>query len=260
MSPLTGRTGALDWSEVNPDAGMTTLLVHSLGTNRSMWDHQVAVLAGDRRVITVDLPGHGRSSALPGSYTVDDLGVDILDVVAACGVERFEVVGISLGGLIALWLAVNAPDRVDALVACNTAGRLGSEELWSGRIEAVEAGGMEAIRDNVVRRFFAPDFERLRPEEFERYNEIFSATDPVGYVGCCAALRDGDLTAEVGSIGCPTLVIGGDRDIATPPDQSMTLHQAISGSRLEIIEGAAHLSNLDRPQAFNQVLAEFLSV
>lgn len=256
---MTGRTGELDWSDLNRTAETAMVLIHSLGTDRSMWDDQIDVLASTRRVIAIDLPGHGRSTAGTGPYTLSELGDDVLEMTKVCGVDEFEVLGISIGGLIALWLAINAPDRLSTLVACNTAARLGSAELWSDRIEAVRGGGMEAVRESVVPRFFAPDFDLIQPGASLRFNDIFAATDPVGYVGCCAALRDADLSDEVGLISSRTLLVGGEHDVATPPQQSRWLHQQIPGSRLEIIPGAGHLSNIDQPEAFERVLTDFIS-
>lgn len=251
-------TGDLEYSDSGPESKRVTLLIHSLGTDRSMWRAQHDLLRAGRRVIAVDLPGHGGSSARPGPYTVEDLGTDMLAVLRASRVDTFEVAGVSLGGLIALWMAANLPDEVEALIAANTSSRLGAPDLWADRIEAVERGGMDSIRENVVRRFFAADFETESAGEFDRFSGIFSATDPEGYAGCCAALRDTDITSNVGAIACPTLIVGGDQDVATPPEHQRRLHETISGSRLEIIPGAGHLSNVDRPGRFNQVLQEFL--
>ncbi|HEX9761892.1 MAG TPA: alpha/beta fold hydrolase [Acidimicrobiia bacterium] len=260
MSRLPAVTGIIDWAVTNPGAPDTILLLHSLGTNRTMWDGQVEWLAASGwRVIAVDLPGHGRSTASRAPYTVDTLARDLKEVSEICGAEEFVVTGISIGGLIGLWLAINLPERVSALIVANTAARLGSEAFWADRIAAVQAGGMEAIRGPVVSRFFAPGFEATHPELFIRYNAIFSSNDPTGYAGCCALLRDTDLTSEVGSIRCPTLVIGGGLDLAAPPEQSEWLHRSIGGSRLEIFEGAAHLSNLDQPDLFNEALVSFLT-
>lgn len=260
MSGYPGRTGDLDWSDANPSAAVTTVLLHSLGTDRTMWDFQIDSMKGSRRVIAIDLPGHGGSRARAGAYSLADLGHDVLGLTGACGVVRFEVVGVSIGGLVAMWLAVNAPQQVSGLVAANTAARLGSDRLWSARIEQVRSGGMEAVREQVVMRFFASDFEARRPDDFRRYNAIFAATDPDGYIGCCAALRDADLTPRVSSIRCSTLIIGGDQDVATPPEQSRWLQANIAGSRLEIIEGAGHLSNVERPEVFGRLVSDFLSV
>jgi 3-oxoadipate enol-lactonase len=209
-------------------------------------------------VILLDLPGHGASLAAPGHYTVADLGLDVLDIAAAAGEAEFDLCGISLGALVALWVGINAPDRARALVVSNTAARVGSEELWAARIEAVETGGMEAVREAAVDRFFFPDHAIADPAMVAEATKVLLSVDPVGYIGCCAALKEADLRESVGSIRCPTLVIGGGRDIATPPGESVWLHDHIPGSTLRILDTAAHLSNLERPDDWTAEVAGFL--
>lgn len=234
-------------------------MLHSLGANSTMWEPSLDALSTIRRLISIDLPGHGASSAAPGPYSLDEIGRDVIDAAAAAGASRFDVCGISLGGLIGLWLAINAPDRVTGLVAANTAARVGSEALWQERIEAVTAGGMESIRDKVVARFFTTRFAGREPQWFARVNGLFSTVDPVGYAGCCAALRDADLRQSVAGIRCPTLIIAGDQDVATPVSESVWLQGQIADSRLEVVEQAAHLSSLEQPETFTAVVHRFLA-
>jgi 3-oxoadipate enol-lactonase len=177
----------------------------------------------------------------------------MLAVADEAGLDGIDVCGISLGGLIGLWLGINAPERVTSLVVSNTAARVGSREFWSERIEAVQRRGMEGILHDVVPRFVAPGFRDRDPQTFALIEEMFLSVDPSGYVGCCAALRDGDLRDSVSAIACPTLVIGGEQDVATPPAEARWLHGQIAGSHLEVIPGAAHLANIDRPDAFTRV-------
>jgi 3-oxoadipate enol-lactonase len=261
MNRFPGSTGALAWSESNPRGDPTIALIHSLGTDRGIWDGQIAWLADSgRRVVSVDLPGHGESTANPGPYSIEALGSDVAAIMGiAAGTRPFEIMGVSLGGLLAIWSAVHTPDRVSALIACNTAARLGTEEGWSERIAAVSTGGMESIREPVVTRFFSPDYPRRHPDEFDRIVKVFAGTDPVGYVGCCAALRDADLRDRVGIIECPTLVVAGELDVAAPPEQSEWLHHMVAGSRLSVIAGAGHIANLDRPEEFDRVVGDFLA-
>jgi 3-oxoadipate enol-lactonase len=253
-----GRTGALDWSGAGAGPGRALLSIHALGADRGIWARQLPTLASGRRVILVDLPGHGASSARPGPYTIEDLGLDMLDIATAAGAEELDVCGLSLGGLIALWLAINAPDRVETLIVSNTAARIGSEELWSARIEAVETGGMEGIREMAVARFFTPEFASANPGAMEEAGRVLVATDPAGYAGCCAALRDADLRQSVEAIRCPTLILGGERDISTPPGEAIWLHEHILGSRLRVLEGAAHFSVVEQPGAWSDEVARFL--
>ncbi|HSJ84938.1 MAG TPA: alpha/beta fold hydrolase [Acidimicrobiia bacterium] len=258
MTAHEGRTGTLDWSDAGGGPGRPLVMVHALGANRDLWAQQVPILSSKRRVVLLDLPGHGASLAAPSHYTVAELGLDVLDVATAAGVGEFDLCGISLGALVALWMGINAPDRVQALVVSNTGARVGSEELWAARIEAVEAGGMEAVREAAVDRFFSPDHASANPGMVAEATRVLLSVDPVGYIGCCAALKDADLRESVGVIRSPTLVIGGDRDIATPPGESVWLHDHIPESDLLILESAAHFSNLERPDDWTAEVSGFL--
>lgn len=251
---MEARTGDLVWTDSDPSGTDGLIMVHSLGTDSSMWAPQVGPLSVIRRVVAIDLPGHGASSAAPGEYRLEDLGHDVLDVAGEAGLERFDVCGISIGGIMALWLAINAPERVRTLIVANSAARVGTEEGWAERIQAVEAGGMAAV-GHVVDRFFAVD----RPMTRRAIRQVFLAVDPTGYIGCCAALRDTDLRGELSAIECPTFIIAGDEDVSTPPTEAHRLHAEIRGSRLHVIPGAAHLSNLDQPTAFLDHVREGLS-
>ena len=258
MTALESRTGKLDWAEHGGGPGRPLLMVHALGADRGIWAPQMRELSTGRRVILVDLPGHGESAAGPGPYAVADLGLDLFDVAAAAGAEEIDLCGLSFGGLAALWMAASFPERVHCLVVSNSAARIGSEELWAARIEAVETGGMESIREMAVARFFTPGFAAMSPETVEQTARTLLATDPGGYIACCAALRDADLRGSVASIPCPTLVIGGDEDISTPPAESAWLHEHIPGSRLRILAGAAHFSNLEQPERWTAAVDGFL--
>jgi len=259
MTRLEGRTGALDWTEAGGGSDRPLVLAHALGADRGLFAAQLPVLSVTRRVIQFDLPGHGASSASPGPYTIRDLGLDVLDIATAAGADTFDLCGLSLGGFITLWIGANAPDRVGSLIVSNTAARVGTEELWAARIDSVESGGMEAIREMALTRFFTPGLAATGHPAVERANLVLAATDPVGYAGCCAALRDADLRESVGAIRSPTLVIGADQDISTPPVDSRWLHENITGSKLRILDGAAHLSNLEQPEAWTAAVTAFLA-
>ena len=212
-----------------------------------------------RRVVMVDLPGHGNSIAGPGPYTIRDLGEDILDVVTTAGADEFDLCGISLGGLISLWIAGHSSERVMSLVSSNTAARIGSEEIWQARIDAVAGGGMEAVSEQALARFFTSGFATQHPEVFDQMSRTLLSIDPVGYVACCAALRDADLRELVEAIRCPTLVIGGTEDISTPLDDSVWLHEHIEGSTLHILDGAPHFSNIEQAETWTEAAKGFLA-
>jgi 3-oxoadipate enol-lactonase len=234
-------------------------MIHALGADRQMWEPQLPELARTRRVLLVDLPGHGTSTASGGPFTVSQLGEDILDVADSAGADEFDLCGISLGGLISLWMAAHAPDRVSSLIASNTAARIGSEEIWQARIDAVTEGGIEAIAEAALGRFFTAEFADARPDVFERTKVTLLGTDPDAYRACCAALRDADLRELVEAIQCPTLVIGGGADISTPRDQADWLHDHIEGSRLVMIDGAPHFANVEKPEEWTAAVTGFLA-
>lgn len=256
---MTGGTGVMAWGEVGDSTAPPLLMIHALGADRRMWEPQLPVLTRSRRVLLVDLPGHGTSPPPPGPFTVSQLGEDILGVADAAGAGSFQLCGMSFGGLVSLWMAARAPDRVTALVASNTAARIGSEELWQARIDAVAEGGIEAVSEQALGRFFTPGFAAAHPDLYESTARTLLGTDPAGYMACCAALRDADLRELVGAIQCPTMVIGGSGDISTPPDQAEWLREHIEGSRLVVLEGAPHFANLELPDEWTSVTAEFLA-
>ena len=237
--------------------GPAVVFSHSLGLDHQSWDSEAERLGERFRVVRIDTRGHGRSDAPRGDYTLEQLGRDLIAVADRLEIERFHTVGLSLGGLTALWLAVHEPYRLISATYCNTAAKLGTDTLWRARIAAV-ADGMAAIEDDVFPRFFTPGFADRHASTVERVRRVFLATRPHGYAGCCAALRDADLRAMVSAIETPSLIIGGLEDVATPPAQSRWLHGQITDSRLVLLERAAHLSNLERPAAFGDALVEHL--
>ena len=255
----SGRTGTLTWYTVGEESARPLVLVHALGADSEMWDPQLPELSAMRRVVMVDLPGHGNSIAGPGPYTIRDLGEDVLDVATTAGAGEFDLCGMSLGGLISLWIAGHSPERVMSLVASNTAARIGTEEIWQARIDAVAGGGMEAVSEQALARFFTSGFASEHPDVFEPTSRALLATDPGGYAACCAALRDADLRELVEAIRCPTLVIGGTEDISTPLAESVWLHEHVDGSTLHILDGAPHFSNLEQPEAWTETAKRFLA-
>lgn len=231
---------------------------NSLGTDLHMWDAQAAALGDALRIVRYDTRGHG-ASGVPGEpATLERLGRDVIALLDHLGIERAYICGLSMGGVTAQWLALAHPARVGRLVLSNTAARVGSVESWDARVAAVTAGGMGAIADAVLGRFFSPAFRAARPDVVRAYAATLAATDPAGYCACCLALREADLRPLVGGIAAPTLIIGGALDASTPPQQAEELHNAIRGSELAIFAGAAHLSNVERPDEFSALLRRFL--
>lgn len=241
-----------------PQDAPPVLFSNSLGTDLRMWEPQLPAFAERFRVIRYDSRGHGRSDAPTGPYTLDLLGRDLLALLDGLEIERAHVCGLSLGGMVAQWLAIHHPARVGRLVLANTAARIGTEASWNTRLQAVRAGGMGAIRDVVVERFLSPHFRRAHPGVTTWITSMLEAIPPQGYVATCEALRDADLRPLVGRIQAPSLVLGGALDQSTPPAQAQELHAAIAHSRLLILDESAHLSNVEQAVAFNASVVGFL--
>jgi 3-oxoadipate enol-lactonase len=235
------------------------VLSNSLGTDLSLWDPQMPTLRERFRVARYDLRGHGGSDVPPGLITLDRLGQDVVDLLDALGIERAHVCGLSVGGLVSTWLAAHRPDRVDRAVLGAVAARIGTPELWRDRAEAVRAGGMAAVVDAVLARFFSERFRAERPDVVARVGQVLAATPQEGYAAACLALRDADLREEVAGIAAPTLVVVGRDDPATPVAEAEWLHARITGSELVVLEDAGHLCNLEQPERFTDAVVGFLS-
>ena len=234
------------------------VLSHSLGLDHGMWRPQVADLLPHFRVLSYDTRGHGASAATPGDYTLEQLGQDALALLDSLGIARFAWCGLSLGGIIGQWLALTVPQRLTHVVLANTSPRLTDPSAMETRRRTVLEGGMAAIVDMAMGRYFTPETLAANPPFVDAARHTVLTTDPVGYAGCCAVLRDFDLTASLSAITVPTLVIGGDRDVPMPwADHADVLARSIPGARA-IRLPAAHISNLERPRSFSTALLEFL--
>ena len=243
-----------------PEDAPVLVLVNSLGTNLQMWEPQMAQFRRALRVVRYDCRGHGASDAPVEAYTLEQLGRDLLGLLDALQIERAHICGLSLGGMVALWLAANAPERVDRAVFANTAARIGAAEGWTTRIALVSAGGMSAVGEMVLARFLSERFRRQHPEVALQIQDMLEATNPQGYIGACAALRDADLRATLPAIYVPSLIIVGEEDQATPPAQAQELHSTIKRSKLVMLREAAHLSNVEQSEAFSIAVLAFLSL
>ena len=234
------------------------VLTHSLGSDHHLWDSQMEALKSQYFVVAVDHVGHGASDVPEGDYTVGDLATAILAAADAAELDRFHYCGLSVGGLAGQWIATQHPDRLLSLTLSNTAAKIGTAELWQERIDIARSQGLSALVDGVMARWFSPGFDVAQPEQFARSRSTLLGTNPNGYAGVCAAIRDADLRESVASITAPTLVIGGTRDLATPIEQARWLHDQIPASQLVELE-AAHLGNLDCSTEFTAALDRFLA-
>ncbi len=234
------------------------VMVHSLGVDHGLWDPQMPALLRYFQVLRVDLRGHGASDSPPGDYTIEQLGRDVIAAVDSVKRESFAYCGLSIGGMIGQWLGASIPNRITHLVLANTSPRVGAPELFDDRRKAVLEGGMAAVENAAMERYFSPRLLASTNPQVATTRSALLAANPVGYAGCCAAIRDMDQRPLLGRIGVPTLVIGGTLDAATPWEgHGDLLAASIPGARSVVLE-AAHLSNVELPSAFTNALFDFL--
>jgi 3-oxoadipate enol-lactonase/4-carboxymuconolactone decarboxylase len=241
------------------NAGRPVLILsHSISTDHAMWELQMEDLLPHFQILRYDTRGHGASDATPGDYSIEMLGKDILALADRLEIPQFAFCGLSLGGAIGQWVAADAPTRITHLVLANTSPQFLPRTNWEARIAAVVKGGMPAVVDVAMQRFFSAETLAKQNPHVASTRSVFLGTDPVGYLGCCAALRDMNHSDLLRQIKAPTLVISGDRDVATPwSGHGERLAQEIRGAKALHL-AAAHLSNIERPHSFTTALLEFL--
>lgn len=252
----TGDGCRLHWRAEGSADQPVLILSNSLGTTLEMWAPQTERLSRHFRLIRYDTRGHGRSDAPAGSYSLDRLGRDVIELADGLGIERFAFCGLSLGGMTGQWLGVRAPERLTRLVIANSSPFMGPPSGWDSRIRTVRSEGMEAIADAVIERWFTPAFSAI-PVNLAAIRTALLRIDPAGYAGACAAVRDMDMRPVLSLITTPTLIIGGDADPATPSDHTLSLAENIPEARHVFLK-AAHLSNIEQPEAFTEALLSHL--
>jgi len=235
-------------------------LSHSLACNLHMWDEEARRLSQRYKVLRYDTRGHGASSAPAGAYTLDLLADDLHVLLRALGVQSTHFVGLSMGGMIGQTFALKYPGVFNSLALCDTTSRYPADAagLWVERIKTVESKGMEPLVEPTLARWFTEPFRKARSEVVEKVAAMIRTTPAPGYIGCSHAIPKINLTARLKEIRCPSLVIVGKDDPGTPVAMAEEIHQALPGSKLVVIASAAHLSNLEQPDAFNQALGNFL--
>jgi 3-oxoadipate enol-lactonase len=231
---------------------------NSLGANYSMWDPQVRKFQKQFRVLRYDMRGHGQSSLTPGPYSIEQLAKDVIALLDALELDRVHFCGLSMGGMIGMWLGVNAPERIYKLALCNTGAKIGTLEGWNTRIEAVRKNGMKSVASATVERWFTPAFREKAPANVANIQKMLEEANVEGFAACTAAVRDFDFREQVSKIHLPTLVISGAHDPGTPPADGRFLAQQIPGARYAELN-AAHLSNIEDEDRFNNELAKFLN-
>lgn len=234
-----------------PAGAPVLVLANSLGTTLELWDQNVDAWTPNVRVLRYDARGHGGSDVPPGPYSLELLGHDALGLLDELGIERVSFCGVSLGGATGLWLAANAPERIDRLVVACSSARFGEPTGWHERAELVRTEGMEAIADAVVSRWFTPDAPR---ELVAAHRAMLVSTPPDGYAATCEAVAAWDFRDRLGEIRADTLVIAGADDPAAPVASSELIADGVPSSRLVVLEHAAHLANVERADAFSELV------
>ncbi len=248
----------LDHRLHGPEGAPVVVLSNSLGTTQELWERQLPALAQHFRILTYDHPGHGSSPLPELPCTVESLAHTLLALLDELEVERVSLCGVSLGGMVGMALALAAPERVERLVLACTSAYLGPPEGWTERARIVRSEGMAAIADSVVGRWFTPAFARDEPETVARFRAMLAATAPEGYARCCEAIGAWDARERISAIAVPVLVVAGEDDPATPVEHAELIAARVAGSRLVVLEGAAHLANVERSDAFTAAVLEHL--
>jgi 3-oxoadipate enol-lactonase len=233
------------------------VLSNSLGTNFLMWDAQMPDLRKHFRVLRYDTRGHGQSEVMPGPYSFEQLGRDVLALADSANIDKFSFCGLSMGGVTGMWLAIHAGKRLQKLAPCSTGAKIGNADTWNARIEAVRKGGTKSVAAATMERWFTARFREREPQTVERIKKTLENTSTEGYIACCEALRDADFREEIRSISIPALVISATHDPATPPSDGKFLAKQIAGARYVELD-AAHLSNIEQHERFTQEVSNFL--
>jgi 3-oxoadipate enol-lactonase len=236
----------------------TVVWLGSLGSTTAMWDPQTAEFGDRFRNVLIDHPGHGARPTVPGPYRIAGLADDVVRALDDAGIDRAHVVGLSIGAMLGMSMAIDHPDRVDRLALLSTSAQLGPASAWEERAATVrEGGGPGVIAETVVGRWLSPAHRDAHPDDFAAFVAMVSSVDAEGYALCCEAIAAMDLRADLPAVQAPTLVISGALDPATPVEHGELIASLIPGARMEIVE-AAHLANWERAAEVNALLSDHL--
>ncbi len=239
------------------DGAPVLMLSNSLGTNLHMWDDQTPEFTRHFRTVRYDRRGHGKSGVPNGPYSMERFGRDVLSVLDALKIKKTNWCGLSMGGMVGQWLGANAPDRVEKLILSNTNFNYADKTPWADRIKFVQEKGLGELVDPNMERWFTKGFRDRSPQVIARMKEIFLATNPVGYIASCEAIRDMDFSASNPRISAPTLVIVGNQDPATPPAAGEAIAKQIKGAKIVALD-AAHIANMEQPKLYTETVLNFL--
>ncbi len=237
------------------------MMSHSLGTNLEIWNLQRRALAADYCLLRYDIRGHGSTSAPVGPYSMELLVEDALKLLDLLNIDQVHWVGISMGGMVGQGVALDSPQRLQSLTLCSTASQVteSSRQLWKVRVESGSRFSMHDVVDHTMKLSFTEHYRKSQKAACEEFRQRYLSNSLTGYLGCTSAILDCNFTERLKEIQTPTLVLGGDQDLAVPLSNSEQLHQDIANSKLKIIAGSAHYPNIEQPDQFNQFLLNFLN-
>lgn len=259
MKTIKTATLTMNYADDGAPDAPVVMFSNSLGADLSMWAAQADYFKQDFRVVRYDQRGHGRSEVPDGPYTFEVLCSDVVALMDALGIERAHFVGLSMGGMTALGLALDHADRLHSITSANCVGGYPPEgvKVWEERMAAVTANGLESILEATIQRWFTQATIDARPDEMAAVRAMIAATAVEGYVGCCGALKKLAYLERLSAISLPTLFIAGSHDLGAPAAAMLDMHHRVTGSRYVELD-AAHLSNMERPGEFNDAVSEFL--
>jgi len=247
----------IHYREDGDPGGAPVVFANSLGTDYRLWDPILPLLPPGLRIIRYDKRGHGLSSCPPAPYAMGALITDVERLLDHLGVKDCLFVGLSIGGMIAQGLAVKRLDLIRAMVISNTGAKIGTHEMWQDRIDAVRKGGIEALADPIMERWFSRAF-RATPE-LTAWRNMLTRQPDEGYIGCSAAIQGTDFYTPTAGLTLPTLAIAGSEDGSTPPDLVRETAELIKGSKFHLIRGAGHLPCVENPDEYARVLSDFIT-
>lgn len=242
------QTARLHYELEGPEDAPVLVLANSLGTDLSMWEDQAPELSQSFRLLRYNHRGHQGSEEPPGPYSIAGLGSDLLALLDDLGVENFSFAGLSIGGMVGMWAASEAPERVERLVLLCTSAKM-DPQIWKARIQTARESGTASMAPTVVERWFTPAFREAAPDTVKRARQMVANTPDEGYAACCEAIRDMDLRDRLSGVIAPTLIIAGEEDLATPPEHAEKIRDSIPGSEMLLVPDAAHLANIERSES-----------
>lgn len=257
MPFMTASDGCSIFYRFDGDEGQpVVMLSNSLGSTHEMWQPQMAALTERYRVLRYDNRGHGQSEAPPSPYTIDRIATDARELITELGVGPVFWCGVSMGGMVGMWLGANAPELLKRAVLANTAPLIGPPDIWNQRLAMIESQGMDALSKVVIQRWLTPLYAAEHPDTAARLTAMIANTPPQGYAGTASAIRDMDLRDLLPRIPVPVLVIAGSQDQATTVAMGEQIVAGVKGARFAILE-AAHLSNIEQAAEFNKLIRNF---